>query len=397
MKAAKLVFIILLFTAVGFSAGYLYKLRRVPAPVSLVEHTAADDVPPVSSEAFQVDSRKQQLIGVRFDTVQQTANTRTIRAVGKVAMDDTRIAQVHTKIEGWINKVYVDFVGKFVRTGEPLLTIYSPEMLASQQEFLLALKARETMNDSRDSEVRGQMENLVEAARRRLELWDLSASQIDRIQESRTPIQAITLYSPASGYVTEHNAFPNAKIDSNMNLYTIVDLSRVWVVADVFEFEMTTIGPGSRATVSLPYSPGRRFRARVGYIQPSVDPMTRTLKIRLDAENPGLLLKPEMAVDVEFQLGAVTMLTIPSEALLDSGERKTVFVDLGGGYLEPRDIEIGARVGDRIEIRKGLAVGERVVSSGTFLIDSESRLRKSGASHQHNQPSHAPAKEHTHD
>ena len=376
------------------------KPGKAPDGMSLVPvyaDTPVEGTAEMPAGAFQVDPNKQQLIGVRYDTVQLSANSRGIRAVGKIAVDDTRIAQVHTKIEGWVETVFVDFVGKFVRKGDPLLTIYSPEMLATQQEFLLALKARETMKSSREPEIPTQLDSLVESARRRLELWDLSAAQIDRIEESRTPTKTVTVYSPATGYVTERNVFPNSKVDSAMNLYTIVDLSRVWVVADVFEYEIENVGPGRRAIVRLPYSPDRTFRAQVNYIQPQVDPMTRTLKVRLDAENPGLLLKPDMAVDVEFQLGAATILTIPSEALLDSGERKTVFVDLGGGFLEPRDIEVGQRIADRIEVRKGLQAGERIVSSGTFLIDSESRLRAARAVPQQGQPAQEPATEHKHD
>ena len=431
MKTVKRLIVVLIFAGLGFGGGYFYNSARTqhadaeserkilyyvdpmnpayksdkpgaaPDGMKLVavyaDSVAAEEKPAMPAGAFQVDPKKQQLIGVRYDTVQLSANSRGIRAVGKIAVDDTRIAQVHTKIEGWIDTVFVDFVGKFVRKGDPLLTIYSPEMLATQQEFLLALKARETMKSSREPEIPNQMESLVESARRRLELWDLSAAQIDRIEETRTPARTITVYSPATGYVTERNVFPNSKVDSTMNLYTIVDLSRVWVVADVFEYEMKDVGPGRRAIVRLPYSPDRTFRAQVNYIQPQVDPMTRTLKVRLDAENPGLLLKPNMAVDVEFQLGTAMILTIPSEALLDSGGRKTVFVDLGGGYLEPRDIEIGQRIADRIEVRKGLEAGERIVSSGTFLIDSESRLRAARAAPQQGQPAQEPATEHKHD
>jgi Cu(I)/Ag(I) efflux system membrane fusion protein len=361
-----------------------------------------EEPPSMPAGAFQVSVDKQQLIGVKYDTVRLSQDTQNIRAVGKIAQDETRIAHVHTRVEGWVDKVYVDFVGKFVNKGDPLLTIYSPEMLATQEEFLLALRARETMKSSREPDVAGQMERLAASARRRLELLDLSAAQIDRLEESRTPIKTITVYSPATGYVTERNALPNAKIDPAEALYTIVDLSRVWIIADVFEYEMKSIGPGKTGVVSLPYSPDRTFSARVTFVQPQVDPMTRTLKVRLETANPGLLLKPDMAVDVEFQFKSGAMVTIPSEALLDSGERKTVFVDLGGGYLEPRNVGIGRRIADRIEILNGLQPGERIVSSGTFLIDSESRLRAAGVAHQHGEPAGkqasppAPA-EHKHD
>jgi RND family efflux transporter MFP subunit len=344
-----------------------------------VYESDAANVPP---DSVHIPAEKQQLIGVTYGTAEKASAAGVIRAVGKIAADETRISQVHSKIEGWIEEVNVDFVGKFVRRGDPLLTIYSPEMLASQQEFLLALEARETMRSSRTEGVADQMQSLVEASRRRLELWDLSGAQIDQAAASRQPVKTITLYSPATGYVTERNAFPGRKIDSNTALYTIVDLSRVWVMADIFEYEMGSIRPGQFALVKPPYLPGMAFRARVDYIQPQVDSMIRTLKARLNAENPGLHLKPDMAVDVEFQTHTGAVLSVPSEAVLDSGERKTVFVDLGGGYLQARQVETGRRIGDRIEITRGLTAGERIVTSGVFLIDSESRL-KSAAAHRH--------------
>jgi RND family efflux transporter MFP subunit len=323
----------------------------------------------------QISPEKQQLIGVRYGIAEVTGGSETIRAAGKVTYDETRIAHVHTKYEGWIDKVYVDFIGKLVEKGQPLLTIYSPDLLASQQELLLARKAKEVMKKSTLEGVIDQSETLFQAARRRLELWDLSEAQIQQVLATGQPIKNITLYSPISGYVLERKAFSQVKVMPETDLYTVADLSRVWIMADVFEYEAPNIRVGQTARIELSYYPGRSFGARVTYIQPQVDPMTRTLKVRLEADNPGIVLKPDMYVDVKFQVASAATLTVPSDAVLDAGDKKTVFVDRGNGYFEPRPVEIGEQKGDRITILSGLKAGERIVTSANFLIDSESQMK----------------------
>lgn len=323
----------------------------------------------------QISPEKQQLIGVRYGTAEYTAEQRTVRAPGRVAYDETRISRVHSRTEGWVERLYVDFTGKFVRRDEPLLALYSPELLASQQELLLAARARETMQASTLPSAFKHSESLLAAARRRLELWELSEAQIAQVIETGKPIRSVTLYAPASGYVLERNVFPNQKIAPETQLYTIADLSRVWVMADIFEQDAPLITAGRHARVSLPYPGGRSFPARVDYVQPRVDAATRTLQVRLEMNNPGLLLKPDMYVEVEFHVGLPRTLTVPVEAVLDSGDRETVFVDRGNGFLEPRRVETGARAGGRVAILSGLKAGERVVTSGNFLIDSESQLK----------------------
>ncbi len=328
---------------------------------------------------IQVSADKQQLIGVRYGLVESTSAAGTLRAVGRVALDETGLTRIHSKVEGWIEKVHVDFTGASVTKGQPLLTIYSPEMLATEQEFLLALKARTIMSHSPIQEASTNSDALVEAAHRRLELWDLSAAQIDEIQQTGKPIRSVTLYSPSTGFVTARNAFPSQRVTPETELYAVADLSKVWIMADVYEADQEKIRIGQGATVSLPNGNGKAFAAKVNFIQPQVDPATRTLKIRLEASNATQRLKPDMFVDVDFRLPSPMRVTVPRDAVLDSGLRKTVFVDLGDGYLEPRQVETGDQFEDRIEIRKGLRPGERIVTSGTFLIDSESQL-KSAAS-----------------
>ena len=325
--------------------------------------------------AIKISPERQQLIGVKFATVELAGDARSIRSVGRVAFDETRVAHVHTRIDGWIEKVFVDFTGDAVKQGQPMLTIYSPEMLASQQELLLAVRARDLMRNNPLASAAEHSDSLFDAAKRRLELWQLSADQIQQVLDTGQPIHSITVRAPASGFVTERKAFPNQKVTPDSDLYTITDLSRVWIVADVFESDITSIKLGEVASIIFPNGGAPTIAAKVNYVQPQVDPVTRTLKVRLDANNPGLRMKPDMFVNVEFGVVGVKQLVVPAEAVLDTGERQTVFVDLGDGYLEPRQVIVGGRFGDRVAITRGLSVGERVVSSGTFLVDSESQLK----------------------
>ena len=346
-----------------------------PETGNTLEPVYAEARPTVPPGAIKIAPERQQLVGVKFAMVELSGQARAIRSVGKVTFDETRVAHVHTRIDGWIEKVFVDFTGDFVKQGQPMLTIYSPEMLASQQELLLAARARDLMRDNPLASAAEHGNSLFEAAKRRLELWQLSDGQIDQVLKTGEPIHSITLYAPASGFVTERNAFPNQKVTPDSDLYTIIDLSRIWIVADVFESDITSIKVGDATYISFPNGNTPPLGAKVTYIQPQVDPMTRTVKVRLDAPNAGLRMKPDMYVNVEFGIAGARELVVPAEAVLDTGDRQTVFVDLGNGYLEPRQVVVGERYGDRVAITRGLKAGERVVSSGTFLIDSESQLR----------------------
>ncbi len=349
--------------------------------------TATDDTAAaMPAGTIHISPQKQQLIGVKYGEAAVTGGTRSFRAVGKVAMDETRVAKVQTKIEGWIEKVHVDFTGKLVEKGQPLLTLYSPEMFASQQEYLLAIRGREVLKNSTLAGTQQQNDSLVEAARRKLELWDLSEAQIDEITRTGKAIKNVTVFAPIGGYVMMRNAFPKQRITPETELYTVADLSKVWIMADVFENEAPLVQVGMPVRITMSYAGGRALSGRVNYIQPQVDMTTRTLKVRIEADNPGMTLKPEMFVDVDFSVGMPSRVTVPAEAVLNTGVKKTVFVDLGNGYLEPRRVDTGERVGERIEITRGLRAGERVVTSGNFLIDSESQLKAaaSGMSeHQH--------------
>jgi RND family efflux transporter MFP subunit len=332
-------------------------------------------VPEEKPGTLQIPPEKQQLMGVALGAAEYESATSSIRAAARLTLDETKIAKVQTKLEGWIEKVAVNFTGKLVQKGDPLLTIYSPEAWATQQEYLLAAKAERVMQDNPVHEMLGSTENLVAAARKRLELWDISDAQIDEISRTGQPLKNLTLYSPISGFVMERNAFPSQRVTPDTVLYTVADLSTVWVIADVFEYEAVNIHLNQPATLTLAYLPGRTFHGRVSYILPQVDPATRTLKVRIEVANPGYALKPDMYGEVEFQTGGARKLVVPQSAVLNSGDRQTVFVDRGNGTFEPRAVKIGEQLDGRIEILSGLKAGERIVVSGNFLMDSESRLK----------------------
>lgn len=337
----------------------------------------------------QISPQQQQLYGVSVGEARVETVSETVRAVGVVQPDETRILRVHPKTDGWIEEVYADFTGRLVRRDQPLVSVYSPELLATQQEYLLALRARNILNASTVPGARTGGDSLVESARRRLELWDFSESEIQQIASSRQPRRAVTLLSPGTGYVLARNAYPRQRITPETELYVVADLSRVWVMAEVFESDAASLRVGQRAAVSLDARPSRRWPARVAYIQPAVDPMTRTVKVRLELDNPELELKPDMYVNVELQTGGASGVFVPSDAVLDTGLAKRVFLAHPDGHFEPREVETGLEANGKVQILKGLSAGDRIAVSGVFLVDSETQLRRGAAgTHVHDQSSH---------
>jgi RND family efflux transporter MFP subunit len=348
--------------------------------MKLVPVYAGDQLPNrVAADAVEVSPEKQQLIGVEYGTAEYEATASTIRAAARVTLDETRIVKVQTRLEGWIDRVFADFTGKSVKKGDALATVYSPDALATQQEYLLALRAQHTMHASAMPAMAAGNDNLVAAARKRLELWDISSAQIDEVGRTGKPIENLTVYAPASGYVTERNAFPKLHVTPDTVLYTLADLSTVWVVADIFEYEAAGVRLGQAATLTLDYLPGRTFYGRVSYILPGVDAAARTMKVRIALDNPGGQLKPDMYGQVEIRTGGARRLMVPDSAVLDAGDRQVVYVDLGSGNLQPRPVRVGERADGKAEILDGLKPGERIVTSGNFLLDSESQLKAASA------------------
>jgi len=335
------------------------------APASTVEGLAVVKITP----------EKQQLIGVRTERVKYLTLDKTIRTVGMVEVDETKLTDVNTKIDGWIEELYVDYTGQLVKKGQPLLAIYSPELVATQEEYLLALRARKQLQDSPFPDIARSGDSLVEAARRRLELWDIPASEIKAIERSGEPIKTLLLFAPFTGYVMERRATEGMYVRAGMPLYRLADLSTVWVQADIYEYELPLVKVGQHARLTVNAYPGRTFPGRVTYVYPTVEGRTRTVKVRFEFLNPQELLKPGLYANVEIRVPLGRELAVPAEAVLDSGLRQIVFVAQGEGYFEPREVKLGSRAGDYYLVLSGLEEGEEVVSSGNFLIDAESRLK----------------------
>jgi len=344
-------------------------------PQAAQEEAVEEEVPQV-----EISPEQQQLIGVKTVKVAMTPLQKVIRTVGRIEADEKKLATINTKIEGWIEKLYVDYTGRYVKKGEPLAEIYSPELLATQQEFLSILKWTKQPGDNNRDDVLGRMiakdaNAALQAARERLHLWDISEVQIKKIEQTGKPIRTLTLYSPVSGFVTQKMAIQGMKVMPGEKLFDIADLSTVWIVADIYEYEIPFVRVGQQARIKLAYSPGKEMSARIDYIYPTISADTRTAKVRLTLLNTGGQLKPQMYTDVEIRVSLGKRLVIPESAVIDTGKEHVVYVDRGGGTFEPREVKIGLQADGAVEVLQGLKVGERVASSANFLIDSEAQLK----------------------
>jgi len=325
---------------------------------------------------IQITPEKQQLIGVKTVEVSLKPMEKVIRTVGRIEYDERKLATVNTKVEGWIERLYVDYTGKYVKKGEPLAEIYSPELFATQQEFINVVKWEKTQKE----EGYGQMlakdaQTIIEAARERLKLWDISDAQIKKIEDSGKPIRTLTLYSPVSGYIVQKMALQGMRIIPGEKLFDVADLSTIWVIADIYEYELSLVKVGEIARIKLSYLPEKEFESSIDYIYPTLSEETRTTKIRFTIPNPVGELKPNMYTDVEVKISLGTKLVIPEDALIDTGERQIVYVAKGEGYFEPREVLSGLRGEGLVEVIKGLREGEKVASAANFLIDSEAKLK----------------------
>jgi len=342
--------------------------------------------------AVTLSSERRALLGVRTEAVREARIDRTIRTVGRVAADERRLAHVHTKFEGYVERLYVDFTGKFVKKGDRLLSIYSPELVATQQEYLLALRAQQQLGASQIPSVAQGGANLAEAARERLRLWDISAADIAEIERTGAVRRAFDLHAEVSGFVTVKNVAQGMRVMPADTLFEIADLSRVWVLADVYESDLRSVRLGMAATMTLPYQPGPEWRGHVSNIAPTLDGATRTVKVRVELANQGGLLKPDMFGDVLLRVDEGTGLVVPDSAVIDTGDRRLVFVDHADGTIEPRTVDLGAKLADGYQVLRGLAKGDRVVVSANFLLDSESSLKAALAALTSPAPAPVPAK-----
>jgi Cu(I)/Ag(I) efflux system membrane fusion protein len=400
--------VLVIVVLLGIAAVYALKNRDttgkdIPQPAQQTQPAAehqghdmpqdAQEVPQDAEEeapTVEIPLDKQQMIGVKTVEVMEHQLKKVIRTVGRIEYDERRLATVNMKFEGWIEKLHADYSGKYVKKGTPLAEIYSPELLATQQEFINALKWAGQNSGAENGSMKGMLNkdarSLVEAARQRLKFWDISDEQIKKIEESGKPVRTMTLYSPVSGYVVQKMAFQGMRAMPGEKLFDIADLGTVWIVAEVYENELGLVKQGQRAMISLSYFPGRAITAVIDYVYPSLSAETRTAKVRFTVANPGLQLKPQMFTNVEITIPVGKKLAIPSESVLETGTRQVVYVDKGDGYFEPREVKTGVKVEGMLEVLGGLKSGDKVASSAIFLIDSEAQLKgvkPLGGGHKH--------------
>ncbi len=328
----------------------------------------------IPADAVFVSAERQQISGIRFGQVSVQNMEKIIQTVGRLEFDEKKIATVSPKFGGWVEDLYVDYTGKMVRQGQPLLSVYSPDVVSAQEEYLLALKIKKIYAGQPSSEWSTQGESLLQSARKRLLLWDITSKQVETLEKTGEIKKNMVLNSPVDGFVMEKMVFKGMGIMPGTSLYKIGDLSSIWVIADIYEYELPFVQVGQKALITLSYYPGESFEGTATYIYPSVDPKTRTAKVRFDLPNPDFKLKPEMWANVVLKIPLGRKLVVPEDAVMDTGDMQMAFVDRGQGYFESRHIQVGSKVKGYYEVRSGLREGEKVVTSANFLIDSESKL-----------------------
>ena len=346
-------------------------LSQTPAQV------AADSAPSSDTPLapIQLSPQRMQSIGVKIGNVESRTINDEIRSYGIVQPNERHFAYVQTRFAGWIRQVYVDATGDVVRKGQPLFTIYSPDLVATEREYLLAKKTAGSLRQSAVSGVADGATSLIAAARARLQQFDIPETEIEKLDETGEAITDLTFYSPAAGYITERNALPNMYVQPDTKLYAIADLSDVWVLAQIFQNDAGRIKPGDPAEITLDAYPEQVFRGKVDYLLPQLDTATRTLPVRLVFSNADLKLRPGMYVNVSLKFPMGKRLIAPDSAVFHSGTKTLLFTYTGDGNIEPREVEVGPHVGDQVVITKGVKAGEQIVTSANFLIDSEAQLQ----------------------
>ena len=339
----------------------------------------------------EVQSDKQQLIGVKLTEAVFKPLSKTIRTVGRVESDERKITTVNLKVEGWIEKLYADYSGKYVKKGDPIADIYSPELLSTQLEFVNLLKWKDEKSGQRIQRniefswgdrygTTAQMttvdvDAVMRVAKQKFMLWEIPDDLINKLEETKEPIKTLTVYSPVDGYIFQKPVVKGTRVAPGDKIVDVVDLSSVWIIADIFEHDLPLVKVGQKAKITLSYFPDKTFSAKIDFIYPFIAEETRSAKVRFSVPNQQMLLKPQMFTTVEIAVDMGKRLAIPDSAVLDSGKRQLVYVDKGDGYFEPRVITTGLRADGMVEVLRGLKAGERVASSAAFLIDSEAKLR----------------------
>ena len=326
----------------------------------------------------KIDPATVKSINVRTEKVIKKPLRRSIRTTGRIDYDERKITHIHTKIQGWVEKLYIDFTGKEVNKGDMLLEVYAPELVTAQEEYLLALEYEKSLRDSKTEEVSSGAKFLLESARKRLQLFDVAEHQIKELEETRKPKKTLHIHSPTHGIVVQKNLLEGMFITPETHLYVIADISKIWVYADIYEYEVPWIKVGQETEMTLSYFPEKVFKGVVTYIYPYLQAETRTVKVRMEFDNPDWELKPDMYANVKLESKiAESAILVPAEAVIRSGVRDIIIVSKGEGVFEPRDVKVGVDTGDGyLQILEGVKAGEDVVTSAQFLIDSESKLKE---------------------
>ncbi|MDR3723473.1 MAG: efflux RND transporter periplasmic adaptor subunit [Terracidiphilus sp.] len=343
--------------------------------MALVPKYADESASQLPAGAVTLDATKQAMAGVRTTVVRRTPLTREIVTTAQIVADESRISHVHVKLPGFIEQVYVSSIGQLVHKGDRLFTYYSPELVAAEEEYLIARRGGATLASSPYREVRDGSASLLSSSRQKLKLLDLSDEQIRKLEESGEVARTVAFYSPVAGFVTDRKVFPQSSATPEMDLYTLSDLSSVWALADIYESELPYVRLGQRVTFKLSYAPGKTYAGAISFIYPNVDAQTRTAKVRVQLPNRGFALKTQMFAEATIHVDYGRPLLVPQEAVLNSGTSQQVYVVHEGGVFEPRTVTIGPIVDGQTVILSGLKEGETVVSSGNYLIDSDSRLK----------------------
>ena len=395
-RKAKVTVLVLLSLILGLIGGYVVANNKMPElrigkgktsvssesqvnPMPGMKAMPDMSTPSVPAGAVVLPAVQQQLIGVRTTEVRFAPLGQAIRAVGTITYDERKLTQVNLRVSGWIRKVFVDAVGKSVRKGEPLLTLYSPDLLATQEEYLLALRSEHQLAGSPLPEAKEGAKALIISARERLKLWDVTDHQIDELQRRGKAEPIVTVYAPASGIVLKRDALPGKYVEPGTTLYELADLSTVWIYADVYESQLADVKPHQQAIATFDAYPGTPFQGKVQYIYPSLNETTRTVRVRLELPNPKLKLKPGMYGNVVIQTDQQERLVVPKEAVLDTGVRQIVFLDQGKGMYVPTEVKLGRRGEDKVEVLAGVKEGDRVVISANFLLDAQSKVASTGS------------------
>ena len=362
-------------TGVGVVVGSRFHRSGTPPAAPAMASDSPAMPSNAGSNAVYISPGRQQLVGVRSASVARRRVENTVRTVGTLAYDETRTAQIHTRVSGWVEQLFVDYVGKPVRRGQPLFALYSPDLVTAQADYLVALRARRQLGDSAGSDAKASDDALLEASRERMKRWDVSDAQIAELERAGHPTRTMTIASPFDGVVLEKTAFAGQYLTPDVMSFRLGDLSTIWVVGQVFEYEAARLHRGDTIDVEFPYGQAATLEARIDFVYPEVDPQTRRVRFRAILQNPARTLKPDTYVSLVWHGEGTDMLVLPREAVIDTGERKYVLLALANGYFEPRDVSVGPPMGDFYPVVMGVTEGDRVVTSAQFLIDSETNLK----------------------